>query len=101
MIFQVEISPSALSDAENVFLWIQQQNLQKASEWYNGFVDAILSLETFPNRCTIAPESADVGREIRQLIYNKHRILFVVKEQVVQVLRVRHTAQDSISIDDL
>ncbi|NEP79825.1 MAG: type II toxin-antitoxin system RelE/ParE family toxin [Okeania sp. SIO3C4] len=56
----------------------------------------MLSLEIFPNRCPIAPESADIGREIRQLIYKKHRILFVVTGQVVQVLRIRHTPQDSI-----
>ncbi len=69
MVFRVEISPSALADAEEAFLWIQQESPAIADEWYNGLVDAILSLENFPNRCPLAPESEDIGREIRQLLY--------------------------------
>ncbi len=101
MTFQVEISPSALADAEESFLWIQQESSAKADEWYNGLVEAILSLENFPNRCPLAPESEDIGREIRQLIYKKHRILFGVTDDVVQVFRIRHTAQDRLLQDDL
>jgi plasmid stabilization system protein ParE len=51
-----------LADAEEAFLWIQQESPSKADEWYNGLVDAILSLENFPNRCLLAPESEDIGR---------------------------------------
>lgn len=101
MVFRVEISPSALADAEEAFLWIQQESPSKADEWYNGLVDAILSLENFPNRCPLAPESEDIGREIRQLLYKRHRILFGVTGDVVQVFRIRHTARDKLSPDEL
>ncbi len=101
MAYRVEISPSALADAEAAFLWIQKDSPQKAEEWYNGLVDAILSLESFPNRCPIAAESIDVGREIRQLLYKKHRIIFGVTDDVVQVFRVRHAARDRLSSDEL
>jgi len=101
MVYRVEISPSALADAEAIFLWIQKDSPQKAEEWYNGLVDAIVSLESFPNRCPIAPESQDIGREIRQLLYKKHRIIFGVTDDVVLVFRVRHAAQDRLSSDEL
>jgi len=101
MVLRVEISPSALADAEEAFLWIQQESPAIADEWYNGLVDAILSLENFPNRCPLAPESEDIGREIRQLLYRRHRILFSVTGDVVQVFRIRHTAQDSLSSEEL
>ena len=101
MVLRVDISPSALADAEEAFLWIQQESPSKADEWYNGLVDAILSLENFPNRCPLAPESEDIGREIRQLIHKRHRILFGITGDVVQVFRIRHTAQDKLSPDEL
>lgn len=101
MVYRVEISPSALADAETTFLWIQKDSPQKAEEWYNGLVDAILSLENFPNRCPIAVESQDIRREIRQLLYKGHRILFGVTDNVVQVFRIRHAARDRLSSDEL
>lgn len=101
MAFRVEISPSALADIEEAFLWIQQESPSTADDWYNGLVDAIVSLENFPNRCSLAPESEDIGREIRLLLYRRHRILFGVTGDVVQVFRIRHTAQDRLSPDEL
>jgi plasmid stabilization system protein ParE len=101
MAFRVEISPSALADVEEAFLYIQQDFPLKAEEWYDGLVNAILSLEKFPNRCPLASESEEIGREIRQLLYSKYRILFSVTGDVVQVLRVRHTARDWLSSDEL
>ncbi|MFM6192983.1 MAG: type II toxin-antitoxin system RelE/ParE family toxin [Planktothrix sp.] len=61
MTFRVEISPSALADVEDIFLWMQRESPSKADEWFNGLVEAILTLEQFPNRCPKAPESEDIG----------------------------------------
>ncbi|MEG3863644.1 hypothetical protein [Microcoleus sp. herbarium12] len=50
------------------------------SQWYYDIQDAIASLQEFPYRCSVAPEAAIIGREIRQLWVGKgrtHRILFV------------------------
>ncbi|CBN57886.1 MULTISPECIES: type II toxin-antitoxin system RelE/ParE family toxin [Kamptonema] len=101
MAFRVEISPSALTDAEEAFLYMQKDSSLNAEEWYNGLVNAILSLENLPNRCPLASESEEIGREIRQLIYKRYRILFSVSEEIVQVLRIRHTARDWLSSDEL
>lgn len=101
MTFRVEISPSALTDAEEAFLYIQKDLFLNAEEWYGGLVNAILSLENFPNRCPLASESEETGREIRQLLYSRYRILFSVTGDVVQVLRIRHTARDWLSSDEL
>ena len=101
MTYRVEISPSALNDAEAAFLWHQKESPKTAADWYNGLVDAILSLETFPNRCPIAPESEAIGREVRQLFYQRHRILFGVSGQVVRIYRIRHTSRDWLSPEEL
>jgi plasmid stabilization system protein ParE len=53
-----------------------------------------------PSRCPIAGD--DFGSEVvvRQLFYgrrrNRYRILFTVKDDTVQILRVQHGARASI-----
>ena len=69
MAYQVEISPSAIADIENIYLWLRDEFPTKADEWYNNLVETILSLEKSPNRCSLALESKDFDRELRQLIF--------------------------------
>jgi plasmid stabilization system protein ParE len=58
------------------------------------------TLSEMPSRCPIVGE--DFGSEVvvRQLFYgrrrNRYRILFIVKDDTVQILRVRHGARASI-----
>jgi plasmid stabilization system protein ParE len=107
MAFRVDISPSALNDAEAAFLWIGKESPAYAEDWFNGLLEAIYSLETFPKRCPLAPESREIGIEIHQLLYNKkHRILFAIApdsaefEGVVQILRLRHVTQEQLKSQD-
>lgn len=110
MAFLVEISPSALLDAETAFLKKQKEDPINADDWFNGLLDAVYSLEQFPNRCPLAPEGREMGIELRNLLYNKtHRIFFVVVDEgesedvdgVVQVLRIRHYRQAPLTEEDL
>ena len=49
MVFRVDISPSALNDVEAAYLWLRKDSPAYSVEWFNGLLDAINSLETFPN----------------------------------------------------
>jgi plasmid stabilization system protein ParE len=73
MAFRVSLSPSAIADAESAYLWYKEQNQQFADAWFNDLAQAITSLENFPTRCPVAPESKDLEREIRQLLYQKSK----------------------------
>ncbi|WP_277884064.1 hypothetical protein [Nostoc sp. FACHB-280] len=44
MEFRVDISPLALADAENAYLWIREQDSDLADKWFDGLLDAIHSL---------------------------------------------------------
>jgi hypothetical protein len=58
--------------------------------------EAIVSLKTFPRRCPIAPEASFFDREVRQLIVgkrSKYRILYVVEDDCVSSLPIRHSRQ--------
>jgi plasmid stabilization system protein ParE len=104
--FRVEIAPSALADAEAAYFWIRAHSASSAESWLNGLIETIHSLEEFPRRCARAPESEELGREVRHLLYGKHphvyRILFgIVGDDAVRVYRIRHGARDRLRAEDL
>lgn len=106
--FKVEIGPAALSDIEQICLWLQGQPATSASAdaWFIGISEAILSLETMPRRYPLAPEAKTMKREIHQRLYGKgalcYRLLFVVYgDQAVHVLRIRHAARPAFESDEL
>jgi len=99
MAFRVEIAPRALADIEEAFLYIRQGSPERASRWLLGIIDAINSLEQMPGRHPVAPESEDLGQEVRVLHFGKrhhvYRVFFSVrlegpKQGVVRIFHVRH-----------
>ena len=111
MAYRVDISPSALADAEAAYLRIKAFSPAAAGQWYEGLLKAIFSLENFPERCPIAPESDDIGKELRQLLYGKrgrvYKIFFAVMrdeaagEDVVRIYRIWYSARQSIAASDI
>lgn len=106
MAYQVEIGPSALRESEEAYLYIAQDAPDAAVEWFNGLVDAVYSLEDLPSRCSLAPESEEAGRQIRQLLYGKrggrYRILFVLAgDDVVRVPHIRHGGRENLAAEDI
>lgn len=103
MAYRVDISQPATADAENAFLWVRAQSEEKAAVWLQGLLKAVNSLEKFPERCPLAPESHAFLVEVRQLLYGKgrrqYRVLFGISidpntnENVVLIYRIRHGAQ--------
>ncbi|WP_427162026.1 type II toxin-antitoxin system RelE/ParE family toxin [Aliinostoc sp. HNIBRCY26] len=97
MNYQVLIQPTAFQEIETSYRWMcDNLSAEVANNWYYELQDAITSLQEFPNRCSIAPEASFIGREIRQLWVGKrrkYRVLFVVEEDVVAILHVRHSRQ--------
>jgi hypothetical protein len=79
MAYRVDISPSALADAEAAYLKIKElSSPASAGQWYEGLLKAIFSLENFPLRCPIAPESKEIGKELRQLLYGKRGRIYKI-----------------------
>ncbi len=109
MAYQIEISPTAVADIESIFLWLKKDSPERAYQWVRGCYEIMLTLENFPKRCSLAPESEYMGIEVRQLFYKKQfHILFTVNETVeqqegiVRIHRVRRGSQKRLrSIDQL
>ncbi len=100
MSFKVVVEKEAEEDLKAAARWIAQDSPDKAALWYFDAIESIESLENFPARCPLAPESKKFGAGIRHLIFGKYRVLFVIEDETVYVLRVRHQAQDVLSQDD-
>ena len=99
MTYEVFIQPGAEEDIEAAYCWLAEHSPDRAAQWYNGLVDAILGLERFPERCPLAPENVAFAREIRQLLSGAYRILFTITGNAVHVLHVRHHARDYLNLE--
>jgi toxin ParE1/3/4 len=95
MAYLVNITARAERDFAELYQQINAAHSEAALKWYRGFKEALLSLEEYPNRCPVTPESD----KFRHLLYgNKphiYRAIYRVleKQKQVEVLHVRHGAR--------
>lgn len=101
----IRITPKANADIDAAVAWRSRRSIPAAVRWHGGLLTTVRTLRTNPERCPAADEAADVGIDLRMLRYGRrrdiYRILFVIEGQTVQVLRIRHAAQDRLTADDL
>jgi len=98
--YQVITQPQAEEDIRQAMRWIARYSPEKATLWYFDIMQTIESLSTSPARCPFAPERETFSLEIRHLLFEKYRILFIIEDEFVYVLRVRHGAQDTLEPDE-
>jgi plasmid stabilization system protein ParE len=103
--YAVIVQPPARLDIESAYLYIRDRAPLATERWLEGIEKAILSLDQFPRRCPLAPESKEFPEEIRQMLYGrrtgKYRVLFVIRGQEVRVLHVRHGARRWMRSDEI
>jgi plasmid stabilization system protein ParE len=100
--YRVLIAPRALSDAEAIYHWIAdvQAAPLNAAKWLDGVFEVIATLDELPQRCPRAPECAYFEREIRQIVYHNHRVLFGIEGDTVEVFHIRHGAMLPLEPND-
>jgi len=110
MAYKVVLTPQAIADADRAAEYIRQFAPETATRWFDRLLEAILSLTELPKRCPLAPETATLGMELRQLFYGKrrgtYRIVFRIYEEtpgegIVRVVAIRHGARDRIDREAL
>lgn len=103
MKFRVETTSQSERDFWTCYDYIYERNPDGALRWVDAFDEALQSLETDPHR-GLAPESEGHDEEIRQRIFKTrhglpHRILFVVRGNVIHIIHVRGPGQDVMARD--
>jgi len=105
MPFRVVFHPQAQADIKAAATWLARTNPAAAVRWRRGVLSIIEKLETNPALYPAADEATDLGLELRELLYGRrrtiYRVLFTIDGQTVNVLRVRHAAQDRLKPDDI
>lgn len=88
--YRVEVTRFAESDIWDIFRYIASDNEAAAKKLITEIEGQIDSLEQFPLRCSIIPESQDLGREYRHIIYGNYRTVFRIEGPRVIIMRVIH-----------
>ena len=105
MPYDIHIFPKAMADIGASVAWRSQRSPSDGARWYTGILTAIRSLRSQPDRCPLAYEAADLGLDLRELLHGRrqsvYRVLFTIEEQSVNILRVRHAAQDRLKPGDI
>ena len=100
MKYEVTIQSEAFQEIESAYRWLCDNSTPDiANNWYNDLQTAIESLSTFPKRCPIVPEAEFFDREVRQFVVGKnqkYRILYIVQNDRVSILHVRHSRQSRL-----
>jgi plasmid stabilization system protein ParE len=100
MVYRVELSRRAQQDIEDLNERVSADDSPTASDWFERLKDGLYSLERFPRRCPIAPESRSSGTQLRHLLYgekrNTYRIVYQINEsrRLVNIVTIRHGAMD-------
>ena len=98
MQYLVRLTDRALRDMAVIYEFIEADASERAFAWFNNLTEAIYSLERFPERGAIIPES----KKLRHLLFGKrprsYRIIYSVdwRNHVVNVLHIRHGARAAL-----
>jgi plasmid stabilization system protein ParE len=104
--YRVEMTESAHGDLDRILGWLGERSPQSAARLSAQFEKALSRLESFPLSCGHAYENSLVSEELRHLLFglNKgrsYRALFVVRGEVVTILRIRGPGQQPVTPEEL
>jgi len=106
MAYLVELTHRAARDLAGLYAEKNAAESIAAARWFNGLERAVYTLETYPGRCPMAPESKKAGRPLRHLLYGKkphvYRVIYAIDEQkkLIRVLTIRHGAMEPADLNE-
>ena len=107
MAYQVALADAAKADANQIYDWVIERAPLRGPEWFEELIDCLYSLEELPHRCPLAREAERAKREIRCLLFGKHRIVYRILYEVdearktVWVLHIRHGSLADIPPEEM
>ncbi len=94
--FEVNVTSEVEEEIQKAFSYIFERSQRNAIKWLRGLYQAIDTLETMPSRCALIRENEAFHIEVRNLLYESHRLIFTINEErnIVEVHAFRHAAMD-------
>jgi plasmid stabilization system protein ParE len=103
--YSVIVSATAKQNMRDGYRWAARHAPETAARWLERFHQELQTLSRNPERCSIAPEAAQVGREIRQFLFGRRRslwrVLFIIEGAEIRVLQVRRASRDAATAQEL
>ena len=91
--YRIEVSDTAVLEADAIYLWIGQGDPERADRWYRELQKVYEGLEIFPSRNIALSDQPHVHRTL----HGQYRVVYLViepsddeSEGTVRILRVVH-----------
>lgn len=99
MKYIVEITNEALSDMEQLYNYIAFTLLSPdtAKKQYDHIANAILSLDTFPERFCVIEFKKTGLKNLRQMLVDNYSVFYTINDNKVIVTDVLYSASDIIN----
>jgi plasmid stabilization system protein ParE len=91
--YNVKITKNAECDLEKIYAYISKDSPDNAVNFICKIEEKIHTLEEFPGRCPVIPESEFLGIEYRHIIIGNYRIIFKNEKNAIYIMRIIHSAQ--------
>jgi plasmid stabilization system protein ParE len=103
---RVTILALARADIDDLFQWIADRSPAGAERWYDALQATVKELSTDADSFPVASEFNRLNPAIRQAFFktrrgNRYRIVFLIAETEVRILRVRGPGQRPLKSRDL
>ena len=94
--YRVDITDEALTDMESLYEYIAFKLLapENAMGQYNRIADAILTLDSYPERFTLFECEPEHSRGIHKMIVDNYVVCYVIDSEVVTVTNVLYGTSD-------
>lgn len=94
--YSIQITSKALDDMEGIYNYIAVQLMapEAAIKQYNQIAEAIEKLYIFPERIKIIESEPERSMGLRSKIVNNYSVFYVIKDDLIVVLRVLYSASD-------
>lgn len=94
--YKIEITKEALRDMEEIYNYIADEllSLDNAIGQYNRIADAIMQLDTFPEKFRILRSEKEKQKELRRMIVDNYSVFYVIRENRVIITNVLYSASD-------
>lgn len=94
--YEVKITDETLADMEQLYNYIAYVLLspENAMGQYNRIADAILTLDTMPERFRVMDSQQEHSRKLRRMLVDHYTIFYVIIDDQVLVTNVMYSASD-------
>ena len=94
--YQVKITDEALADMEQIYDYIAYKLLspENAIGQYHRIADAILTLDTMPERFRLMDSEPERTPKLRRMLVDHYNVFYVMEEDQVVVTNVLYSASD-------